>query len=311
MTYFGLDKLFELSAAETIGLFLLGQNVYFDLKPALVLVIGPLLGLLCMIYLLSSTKRSPDQKFRVCILFLSIGFLMVLVDYRILKFFMVDVPFSEERLWLFRDFIAVPFVAIAAGGVVTFLRRKKSNTLSKVRLPFSSVSFTHVNVKSVVAYILVLIALSGWVTASVYYGYPHYGPLQTTPYELEAAKYIDETTTERYIVICDLWMVYAGGTVVGVTNPRAFYFLSTDPRGVTLFMEMKENPSHDVMIEAMKHNNATVAYFIVEEPRLRTEEYNRVIQQAQQNKLETYPGGIFYYRGEEKLRIFYYKKSTD
>jgi len=45
--------------------------------------------------------------------------------------------------------------------------------------------------------------------------------------------------------------------------------------------------------------------------RLGAEEYNRIIQQAQQNKLQTYPEGIFYYEGEEKLRIFYYKKSTD
>jgi len=264
-----------------------------------------------MIYLLSSAKRGPNKKFHVCILFLFIGFLMVLVDYRILKLFMVNVPFNEERLWLFRDFMAVPFVAIAAGGVVTFLRRKKSNTPSKIKLTFSSALFTHVNVKSVAAYILVLISLSGWVTASVYYGYPHWGPLQTTPYELEAAKYIDKTTTERYIVICDQWMVYAGGTVVGVTNPRAYYFPSTDPRGVALFTEMKENPSPQPMVEAMKINNATTAYFFIEKPRLGAEEYNRIIQQAQQNKIQTHPEGIFYYRGEEKLRIFYYKKSTD
>jgi len=36
--------------------------------------------------------------------------------------------------------------------------------------------------------------------------------------------------------------------------------------------------------------------------------YNHVIQQAQQNKLQTHPGGVFYYGGEEKLTIFYYKK---
>jgi len=104
-------------------------------------------------------------------------------------------------------------------------------------------------------------------------------------------------------------MVYAGETVVGVTNPRAFYFVSTDPVGTAFFIEMKENPSPEPMIEAMKTNNATVAYFIVEEPRLGTEEYNRIIQQAQQNGLQTYQ--IFYYKGEEKLRIFYHKKPTN
>jgi len=61
------------------------------------------------------------------------------------------------------------------------------------------------------------------------------------------------------------------------------------------------------MKEAMAYNDATVAYFIIEKPRMGDEEYNRVIQQTQQNGLQTYPGGIFYYEGEEKLRIFYYK----
>ena len=39
--------------------------------------------------------------------------------------------------------------------------------------------------------------------------------------------------------------------------------------------------------------------------------YNRIIQQAHQNSLQTYPDGIFDYGGEEKLRILYHKKSTD
>jgi len=72
---------------------------------------------------------------------------------------------------------------------------------------------------------------------------------------------------------------------------------------------MKNNPSNETLIEAMKTNNATVAYFIIEKPRLGTETYNHIIQQAQQNNISTYK--IFYYpEGEEKLRIFYYQKSS-
>jgi len=60
----------------------------------------------------------------------------------------------------------------------------------------------------------------------------------------------------------------------------------------------------------MKFNNATHAYFITEKPRLGTETYNRIIQQAQENNLQTYQ--TFYYQREEKLTVFYYKKqSTD
>ncbi|MDH5267091.1 MAG: hypothetical protein OEW62_05355, partial [Candidatus Bathyarchaeota archaeon] len=102
-----------------------------------------------------------------------------------------------------------------------------------------------------------------------------------------------------------------GGITVGVNNPRAFYFSSLDPRGVALFIEMKENPANETMIKAINYTEATIAYFVITKSRVGEEEYNRIIQQAQQNKLQPYPEGIFYYGDEEKLRIFYYKKSTD
>jgi len=69
---------------------------------------------------------------------------------------------------------------------------------------------------------------------------------------------------------------------------------------------MKNNPENQTMIEAMEINNATTAYFIIEKPRLGTQIYNSIIQQAQQNNLQTFK--TFYYKGEEKLHIFRYKK---
>ena len=306
-THFGLDRLFGLSTGETVSLFLFGEYVNFSFKTLPVFILGPLLGLLSMIYFLGSSERRSDKNFRVCAFFLFMGFFMVLIDYRILKLFMVNVPFNEERLWLFRDFIAVLFVAIAIERFMTPLFGKNSNTLRKLRSKFLNIP--SLQAKSIVAYILILLSLSGWVTASVYYGYPHLAPLQTTSYEVEAVKYTDKNTTERYVVICDQWLIYAGQMFIGINNPRAFYFYHGDSQGIALFIEMKENPSPEPMIEAMKTNNATVAYFIVEEPRLGTEEYNRIVTQAQQKGLQKYQ--IFYYGGEEKLRIFYYKKSTD
>lgn len=307
-SYFGLDKLYGLPTGEIMGLFLIGEYVHFSIGKALIFGVGTLAGLVCMIYLLKGTKRSSDQKFRMCALFLSMGFLMVLIDYRILKLFMVNLPLKEERLWLFRDFIAVPFVAIATISVLTFLSKKKLNILSKLKLPFSRRLSTHVNVKSTAVYILAFILVSGSITASLYYGYPHWAPLQTTPYEMEAARYIHKSTSERYIVVCDQWMIYAGGAIVGIPNPRAYYFLSGDPRGVTLFLEMKKNPTNETMTKAMKTNNSTIAYFIIEKPRLSAEEYNRIIQQARENGLPTYK--TFDYEGEEKLTIFYHRKPS-
>ena len=324
-TYAGLDKLYGLSAGEIVWLFMLGQYVNFDVGSALIFGLGSLLGFFGIINCLRSDVKQGSNKInRISVLFLFMGFLMVLVDYRILKLLIVGIPFTEERLWVFQDLMAAPFVAIVASSVIVFLRKKTSNALSKVRLPFSTMPLMQVKMNSksvvtftslstcVVAYVMIFTLLSGWITMSVYYGYPHWAPLQTTPYELEAVKYIDKNTTERYIVICDLWMTYAGGIIVGLNNPRAFYFFHTDPRGVALYGEMEENPSSQPMIEAMKINNATTAYFIIEKgaqeyDRLDTEEYNRIIQQAQQKELQTYK--IFYYpEGEEKLRIFYYKK---
>lgn len=94
--------------------------------------------------------------------------------------------------------------------------------------------------------------------------------------------------------------------IVGIGNPNALYFHSKDPKGLMLFIEMKTNSTTEPMKKAMTCNNATVAYFVIDKPRLRAEEYTRIIQQAQQNSLQTYK--IFYYENEEKLRIFYHKE---
>jgi len=95
----------------------------------------------------------------------------------------------------------------------------------------------------------------------------------------------------------------------GINNQQAFYLSHTDPHGISLFMQMKNNPTNQTLIETMKTNNATVAYFIIEKPRLGAETYNDIINKAQQNNLQTY--NVFYYpEGEEKLRIFYYRKSS-
>ena len=304
-TSFSLDKLYELSLTEIAGELILGQYINLSLIGALILGLAPLLGFIGMIYILKSGANAGSNKTRrVSALFLLMGFLVVLVDYRVLRLFMVDVPFREDRLWMFRDFMAAPFVAFVVSGIVTLLQRTTSKHV-RIHVQFPSA------LRSITTFAMILL-LSGWVTASVYYAYPHYGPLQTTPYELEAAKYIETNTNESYVVISDQWMMYAGGMIVGVHNPRAFYFSIVDPEGITLFNEMKMNVSIDTMIKAMEYNTtnvkiyATVAYFVVEEPRLGSEEFNRVISQAQVNGLEMF--GVF---GEGKLYIFYHQKEAN
>ncbi len=296
-SYFGLDKLAELSREDILWTFLLGQHVNFETRIAIVHLLGPTLGGLGMLYYFYITRQKSRKKPLLCTTFLIVGLLIVLVDYRILKLFIVSVPFTEERLWVFRDFLVVPFMGILVNDIFPFLHKQ----VSTISIPFSTSS-----VRRIALYSLIFLALGGWITTSLYYAYPDYGPLQTTTYEIEAAKFIEENTTEPYVVIGDQWITFAGGMIVGIGNPNALYFHSKDPKGLMLFIEMKTNSTTEPMKEAMMYNNATVAYFVIDKPRLRVEEYARIIQQAQQNGLQTYK--IFNYENEEKLRIFYYKE---
>ncbi len=296
-SYFGLDKLAEVSREDILWTFLLGQHVNFETRIAIIHLLGPTLGGLGMLYYFYVTRQKSRKKPLLCTAFLVVGLLIVLVDYRILKLFIVSVPFAEERLWVFRDFLVVPFMGILANDVFPFLHKQ----VSIISIPFSTSS-----IRRIALYSLVFLALGGWITTSLYYAYPDYGPLQTTTYEIEAAKFIEENTTEPYVVIGDQWTIFAGGMIVGIGNPNALYFHSKSPKGLMLFLEMKRNATTEPMKEAMAYNNATVAYFVIDKPRLRVEEYTRIIQQAQQNGLQTYR--IFNYENEEKLRIFYYKE---
>ena len=331
-TYFSLQKLYEGSFAEMLSSLLLGS--YFDLisreayMTTLVFGIATLLGLIGIIYILgTSVKKPPKRSVKPSILFLFLGLLMIIVDDRIVKFFMMNTPFVEiERLWLFRDFMLVPFLALFIGAtiqrtctildimsrnVAVFLRKTVAHKFSKPFSFFRQIS-SHKAVRPAHAltYFTLLTIVSGWITASIYYAYPHWAPLQTTSYELEAAKYIEAITNERYIVICDSWTILAGGMIVGIKNPEAYYFSSVDPHGASLFIEMKKNATNETMIKAMNTNNATTTYFIIEEPRLGLGEYKRIKSQAMQNGLNTLPlpRQVSHYRDEEKLCIFYYKE---
>jgi len=310
-TYVGLRKLRGLSVPNMISLILVGGYRDFSLYGAILNAIGALLGLFVMIYYLKSKIRTnSDRSSLLGSLFLFSGFLVALIDYRVLKIFMVDVPFNEERIWLFRDFFAIPFLGLLFSKAIAYLHEKMSKAPKKTR--FSSFRTLNVRVKpNLIITYLIFIALSGWIATSLFYSYPHFSPLQITSYELEAVELIEKTTPERYVVIADLWFIRAGHAIVGTTNPSSLYFSPYDPEGVSLFLKMKSNPTNDTMKEAMKTNNATTTYFVIEKPRLGTEEYNRIKSQAMQNGVKTYPGGVFYYKDEEKLYIFYYKKSTN
>ena len=302
-TSFTLEKISEYTTTELLGQLLLGEYSYYSPHLILVYIAGPLIAFIWIIHKLYKTRNQKPDNTSIYMLFLFLGLLMLIIDYRTLRLFMTKVPFNEERIWMFRDLLSVPLVALAINDLPTLLHRIA---------PRQAATFLHAHKRGLFLILNISISalLAGWITTSVYYAYPHYSPLQTTSYELEAIKHIDENTNSSYIVICDQWTSYAGKMIVGVQNPRAYYFADYDPVGVALFIKMRNNASREVMTEAMNYTGATVAYFIITKPRIGTETYNNITQQAQQNNLQTYK--TFYYQGEEKLTIIYYKRqSTD
>ena len=302
---FGLDKLETMSAIEIVSTLILGVNPDFDIDIVTTLVcgIGPLvsfIGILCLIFL---KKRGICDYSSPHMWFFILSLLVAAIDYRVLRLFMVNLPLEEERLWVFRDFFAVPFAALAVNAV-----------LSRVRPRFPSLKglLTLKNVKSIVALGAIGILLSGWLTSSVYYSYPHAGPLQTTSYELEAVRSIHENTSENYVVICDLWFSYAGRIVVGDENPRAFYFSVLDENGAKLFTDMKLDVSNDSLKQALDivnndpyNNSATAAYFVIVKPRLGEDSFDQIIRQAEANDVK-----IFDAFGDGKLYILYYEETS-
>jgi len=312
--YFSMYKLNGLSLEEIMRLLIFGEFINFSVGAALVYGAGKIIGLFAIIYFLNRSLRDKNEKIsQVCTVFISACFLMLLIDYRILRLLLVNPPFDEERLWLFQSFLALPFVAMLVYKFAAFLQRGWSKTLHVTSSPLGTVLSKKRKFTAIIAYVLLMITLSGFTTTAVRYGYPHYGPLQTTSYEMEAAKYIHENTEGRYIVICDLWFIYAGEIFYGVYNPHAFYFSHWDARGTKLFIDLKTTPSVETMINAIdtEYNNATTVYFVIEKPRLGEQQYNHIKSQATQNDLEILPlpKRVSHYQDEEKLTIFYYTRA--
>ena len=308
---FTLNKFHDLALEDIVGLFLIGELTYgFSLQTVLLTVLGPLLAFLWMAYNLYTLRKTSDIALKAQRWFLAASFMIILIDYRVLKLFMSGLPINEERLWVFRDFISVPFLTLAIYRVVSWIKAHVRTNLPSISTRVSVQAFrrrlSNPQVFYLAANLAILIALSGWVIGSVNIGYPRSArDPQTTLYELEAARYIKHMTSENYVVIGDLWTVYAGEMVVGLYNPEAYYFGEYDQRRQDLFDRMLNETSPQIMIEAMNHTgvDTNLAYFLITEPRLPTEEFSRVAVEAQQKI-----GPPFYVADGGKLYVFKYRK---
>lgn len=307
---FSLNKFYQLPLGEAVGLALIGDLIYSSESTALLVIAGSVIAFLCMIYILYRT-RGPNSESWLRTLFLFAAFLLILVDYGVMKLFMTNLPLNEERLWVIRDLLAVPFLSVAVYALISFLQRVLRPRLSlalsihgvrkssRRALPWFLTSVLLLNV-------VIPIGLSSWFTASLGVAYPQVAPLQTTWYELEAVRYIDANTHEPYVVIADQWIIFAGEVVVGVNNPRAYYFLEFNRTGRLLFVNMSQDPSPKWMLLAMNYTDTAVAYFVVSEPRLGMNEFQNVVSRALQNQQLTAVNVPIV--PVEKLRVFAYRR---
>jgi hypothetical protein len=300
---FSLSKLYNLSFIEIFGVFFLGEYVYSVPITTFLFSIGSLIAFL---YILICLLVKNQCKFNLSVVFLILALIIVSIIHGILELFMEGVPFNEERILVFRDFLTLPFIIFTIDGFSKCLvsKTKATQWSSKPKNLWSKKLINRaINLSKFILKLLLVVALTSWITLSVVIAYPHIAPLQTTWYELEAVRFIHKNTLENYIVIGDQWIIFAGETVAGIYNPKAYYFGEFDPEGIFLFNRMKTNPTNKVMKEALSYNNATVAYFIIQKSRLGTDVFNRILKQALENNLEVY--AVF---GGGRLYVFRYKE---
>ena len=204
-------------------------------------------------------KREGADK-RLCG-FLLLAYLILEIDLRIITKFMIGV--TTLRIGPCMSLITIPLAGILINSLATSLsplEKFYSSTLRKAKSSFSMLGARKAMVMTMFTF-----SLFGMVASSVYKAYVGKGGYDfISGYELEAAKYIDETTPGSYVVICDDTFKLAGYALVGIRNPRAFYSYVYDfPAVLGLFRRMCRGPSPELMMEAASLNNASYAYFVV------------------------------------------------
>jgi len=271
---FSLVPLTRLTGYDAFLQLIFGDYASMKFSDAFVQGIVSLVGLIALVYVVLN-KHEPSYNKNLS-RFLLLIFVLILIEYEIVKNFMVNIPFGPGRILTLKDFLAVPFFPAAMVAVLNFLSKgepvgkaiKSSISLSLIRGAF--VKFVSI------------LSIAALVTAAVYVAYPPGSGVFVTGYELEAVKYVEATTRERYVVICQESVAWAGATIVGLANPRAFYTPAYGPAPgyappvptsgpgslYELYGKMIEVPSVLYLYRAKQMNNATVVYLILTRSKL-------------------------------------------
>jgi len=202
---FSVDKLFNTS----IWTFVFGISEESSIREAIFYEVFALLGLIGIAYVRKRKSRFDGT----LSLFLLLAFTVCLIDYRIVEHTMAVSLFGAKRVKIFRDMIAMPFVAIVIGGAMKFLSVRATKTRLSIEW------------KNVVVGTMVCLIVAAWGTAANYETYEYYtAGLMPTSLELEAVNYIDEHSDGRYVVLAPLPTVLISHGALGLPNPDKIYY---------------------------------------------------------------------------------------
>jgi len=221
-------------------------------------MIFSILGLIGLVYTL---KKQVIFNRTLC-LFLFLVFGVLVIDHRILAYAFEGGLFGAGRLNVFRDIVALPFVAIVIGSVVRSLFVSATKTRS---------FFTWRNILLIG---LICVCLSSWVTLIVYDNYEYYTwGLMPTSFELEAIKYIDEHTNSKYVV-------FAPGDTAAIAEGFLGYPFPPGKQYIEFGGYIRKPPSISEMFGQMKTAGADVGYLLVPSFRLPKPNFDAIISQA-------------------------------
>ncbi len=262
-TAFSVQKLLD----TDIWSWIFGVYVNLDLKGVLHSVVVPILGVIGMAYIL----KKGGENSRAPTLLMGAAFLIYIVDNRILQYTMVNTPFGASRVLIFQGFVVMPFAALTIRLCVDALGGSIAGNPGRAISALGGL-WTKLSAKQVFALLLMGLSLSAFAVASIEASYGWIGGLQPTALEVEAVKYIDELSTERYIVITVPGTLAIGWGFMGTWNPDKWYVWE---KGNYL---LGSKPSVSTMYDNMRAMGAGVGYFIASS--FRTPDYDQVVNEA-------------------------------
>ena len=236
----------KLLATDVLSL-LFGEYVNFSFRELLPSVMVLLAGIMGGVYvMISASKRRFERSLSVFLLLLLV---VLVVDYRVLKYAMV-VPFSPERIWVLRDLVIIPFAAI----MISFLLEEM---YAKVRV--ASGKIYKYGLPRLVAIALVFcLVFSGYVVLAAERAYiTRLEILHVTPYDVEAIQYMHRNTPGKYAVISDSILATTAYGLLGFQSRATYYRYSPE------FSQMLSNPSVEPLTKVMIESGSSKAYFVI------------------------------------------------